>query len=132
MDLQCSSGKTHFTNTEHGCKRLPGLGVSRKQILTWQQFLNSSLPFCSPGYQGTNWDTAVAHPKSHGNVFHLVHAMLYYGAGDLLPRSIFCFVFHVWSITGVLHSITTEKSNKGGENQLTCQSRKCICQGVQP
>lgn len=59
MDLQCSSGQTSFTNPGHRRKRLPRLGVSRQQILTWQQFLSSSLPFCSPGYQGTNWDTSV-------------------------------------------------------------------------
>lgn len=90
MDLQCSSGQTSFTDTGHGYKWLPGLGVSRKQILMWHQFLNS-FPFYSPGYQGANWDTSVAHPKPHRNIFCLVRAMLHYGAGDLPLWSLFCF-----------------------------------------
>lgn len=83
-------------------------------MLTWQQFLNSSLPFCSLECQGTNTSDS---PLVPWNPFHLVNVMLHYGAGALLALSLSHCVFCIWSITGVLHRTADDWSNRGWKNQ---------------
>jgi len=83
-------------------------------VLTWQQFLNSSLPFCSLECQGTNTSDS---PLVPWNPFHLVNVMLHYGAGALLALSLSHCVFCIWSITGVLHRTADDRSNRGWKNQ---------------
>lgn len=93
-----------------------GTGVSDYQgwMVTWQQFLNSSLPFCSLESQGTNSSDPTQAPW---NPFHLGNVMLYYGAGALLALSLSHCVFCIWSITGMLHRTADDQSYKGVKNQ---------------